>query len=163
VVKVPKDVRAKNYNLEEMKNDIEAMFICTHVVNEFNERLISFVDSKYLVEFVHSFLYEVLDAGAPFKYYYGENFIRGKYEKYNNNAGWMNMRDSNQSLIAQALSHYSWQLTQGFLMIVDLQGVGNVLTDPQIHCLDRSRFGKGNLGYKGMMMFFNSHHCNEHC
>ena len=48
-------------------------------------------------------------------------------------------------------------------MIVDLQGVGNVLTDPQIHCLDRSRFGKGNLGYKGMMMFFNSHHCNEHC
>lgn len=130
VVKVPKDVRAKNYNLEEMKNDIEAMFICTHIVNEFNERLISLVDSKYLVEFVHSFLYEVLDEGAHFKYYYGENFIRGKYEKYNNNAGWMNMRDSNQSLIAQALSHYSWQLTQGFLMIVDLQGVGNVLTDP---------------------------------
>lgn len=61
VVKVPKDVRAKNYNLEEMKNDIEAMFICTHIVNEFNERLISLVDSKYLVEFVHSFLYEVLD------------------------------------------------------------------------------------------------------
>ena len=48
-------------------------------------------------------------------------------------------------------------------MIVDLQGVGNVLTDPQIHCLDKSRFGKGNLGYQGMLMFFNTHQCNEHC
>ena len=48
-------------------------------------------------------------------------------------------------------------------MIVDLQGVGNVLTDPQIHCLDKDRFGKGNLGYQGMLMFFNTHQCNEHC
>ena len=48
-------------------------------------------------------------------------------------------------------------------MIVDLQGVGNVLTDPQIHCLDKGRFGKGNLGYQGMLMFFNTHQCNEHC
>jgi hypothetical protein len=67
------------------------------------------VDSKYLVEFVHSFIYEILDKAAPFKYYYGENFIRGKYEKYNNNAGWSTTgQDSNQSLIAQALSHFSW-------------------------------------------------------
>jgi Alpha-kinase family len=49
------------------------------------------------------------------------------------------------------------------MMIVDLQGVGNVLTDPQIHCLDKSRFGKGNLGYQGILMFFNTHQCNDHC
>ena len=48
-------------------------------------------------------------------------------------------------------------------MIVDLQGVGNILTDPQIHCLDRKRFGGGNLGYLGMLMFFNTHECNENC
>jgi len=48
-------------------------------------------------------------------------------------------------------------------MIVDLQGVGNVLTDPQIHCLDKNRFGKGNLGYQGMLMFFSTHQCNDHC
>lgn len=110
VVKVPKNINPASYNLDTMKNDIEAMFICTHIVSEFNERLISFVDSKYLVEFVHSFLYEILDEGAPYKYYYGENFINGRYEKYNNNAGWTNAigQDANQSLIAQALSHYSW-------------------------------------------------------
>jgi vacuole morphology and inheritance protein 14 len=48
-------------------------------------------------------------------------------------------------------------------MIVDLQGVGNVLTDPQIHCLDKHRFGKGNMGYLGMLMFFNTHQCTKHC
>jgi hypothetical protein len=48
-------------------------------------------------------------------------------------------------------------------MIVDLQGVGNILTDPQIHCMDRKRFGGGNLGYRGMLMFFNTHQCNDHC
>lgn len=83
-----------------MKNDIEAMFVCSHIVNEFNERIISKVDSKYLVEFVHSFVYEILDESSPYKYYYGENFIPGKYEKYNNNAGWKTGKDSKQALVA---------------------------------------------------------------
>jgi hypothetical protein len=132
VVKVPKDINPATYHPEEMKNDIEAMFICTHIVNEFNDKMISLVSSRYMIEFVHSFIYEILDEGAPFKCYYGENFIEGKYNKYNNNAGWANAtgKDANQSLIAQTLSHFSWQLTQGYMMIVDLQGVGNVLTDP---------------------------------
>ncbi len=165
VVKVPKDVNPITYNPEDMKFDIEAMFICKHIVNEFNDKMICVVESRYLVEFVHSFIYEILDESSRFKYYYGENFIAGKYDKYNNNAGWTNAngKDTEQGLIAQALSHFSWQLTQGYMMIVDLQGVGNVLTDPQIHCLDKHRFGKGNLGYQGMLMFFNTHECNEHC
>ncbi|MEK7782333.1 MAG: hypothetical protein AAB279_00250, partial [Candidatus Binatota bacterium] len=64
----------------------------------------------YLVEFVRGFIYEILDASAPYKYYYGENFIQGKYEKYNNNAGWTSTvgKDAEQSLIAQAISHFSW-------------------------------------------------------
>ena len=33
VVKVPKNINPKSYNLEEMKNDIEAMFICSHMVS----------------------------------------------------------------------------------------------------------------------------------
>jgi len=46
---------------------------------------------------------------------------------------------------------------------VDIQGVSNVLTDPQIHCQDKSRFGKGNLGQYGILMFFNTHTCNDFC
>lgn len=48
-------------------------------------------------------------------------------------------------------------------MIVDLQGVSGLLTDPQIHCLNYSKFGKGNCGYEGILKFFFSHKCNNYC
>ena len=48
-------------------------------------------------------------------------------------------------------------------MIVDLQGITGIMTDPQIHCLDKKRFGKGNLGFPGMISYFNSHNCNDFC
>lgn len=51
------------------------------------------------------------------------------------------------------------------LMVVDLQGVNYILTDPQIHThknSDRS-FGLGNLGVDGMTAFFCTHVCNPIC
>jgi elongation factor 2 kinase len=47
--------------------------------------------------------------------------------------------------------------------MVDIQGVGNVLTDPLIHCLDSHRFDSGNFGYEGILKFFMSHKCNKYC
>ena len=58
------------------------------------------------------------------------------------------------------------------MMVVDLQGIVShgidgepeiVLTDPAIHCYDRTRFGRTNLGIDGMRQFFRSHVCNEFC
>ena len=54
-------------------------------------------------------------------------------------------------------------------MVVDLQGVISFnaaklhLTDPAIHCSDLLRFGRTNLGERGMQEFFNHHACNEVC
>ena len=81
-----------------MKKDIEAMFICSNVVSEFNDKIICYEDSSLLVEFVHCFIYEIIDH-PKYNYFYGENFIKGKYEKYNNNAGWRTGKDSKESLI----------------------------------------------------------------
>lgn len=94
VAKLPKSINPKTYNLEQMKFDIEAMFICQHIVNEFNERIIDKQDDKLLTEFVHSFIYEFTDTNVKYKYAYVENFILGKYQKYNNNAGWRTTKDS---------------------------------------------------------------------
>jgi len=47
--------------------------------------------------------------------------------------------------------------------MVDIQGVGNVLTDPLIHTMDADRFDSGNFGYEGILKFFDSHECNEFC
>ena len=48
-------------------------------------------------------------------------------------------------------------------MVVDIQGVKNTLTDPQIHSQDIDRFGRGNLSCKGMDAFFCNHVCNDIC
>ena len=42
VAKLPKDVNPETYNIEHMKKDLEAMFICSHIVSEFNERIIGY-------------------------------------------------------------------------------------------------------------------------
>lgn len=57
------------------------------------------------------------------------------------------------------------QHTYGNLMVVDLQGVGYILTDPQIHSRKNSEttFGAGNLGTDGMAAFFATHTCNFIC
>jgi hypothetical protein len=57
-------------------------------------------EADILQNFVHSFIYEILDPKFPFKLYYGENFIQGKYEKFNNNAGWMSGNMNSASLVA---------------------------------------------------------------
>ena len=41
-------------------------------------------------------------------------------------------------------------------MIVDIQGVGNLWTDPQIHSLAGDDYGDGNLGVGGMALFFST-------
>ena len=133
------------------------------ITTQFNERIIDKVEKPdVLRDFIRPFIYEILD-GRQLKYYFAENFIEGEYTKQNNNGGWTADPSSEESQIAQALSHFSWQLTRGYLLMVDIQGVGNVLTDPLIHCLDENRFDSRNFGYEGILKFFMSHRCNKYC
>ena len=81
----------------------------------------------------------------------------GKYEKFTSNAGHI----SKDSDLAQAFSHFTWEFTAGDIMVADIQGGGNTLTDPQIHSQDIDRFGRGNLATKGMNAFFLNHRQGE--
>lgn len=101
------------------------------------------------------------------------------FEKYTNNLAFVRQKVADQEYttrldVALAFSHFSFQITSEYLIVVDLQGVVGsdswkkhktiVLTDTAIHCqADITRFGKTNLGQKGMDTFMSIHKCNALC
>uniref|UniRef100_A0A7S0DZW1 Alpha-type protein kinase domain-containing protein n=1 Tax=Hanusia phi TaxID=3032 RepID=A0A7S0DZW1_9CRYP len=89
-----------------------------------------------------------------------EAFLEGEYTKHNDNYGNILTED----VFPHALSHFSWRITRGRLMLCDIQGVNRVYTDAQIHSNVTSwSFGRGDYGEFGMEKFFASHECNEIC
>ncbi|RYH27428.1 hypothetical protein EON65_13545 [archaeon] len=102
-----------------------------------------------------------------------EEYINAPYEKYNSNAGYVSSSPSVVWLtdhgVVQAFSHWTYQVTNGMLMVVDCQGGYDaksrrfILTDPAIHCKNPLMFGKTNMQTKGMQNFFKSHKCNACC
>lgn len=103
-----------------------------------------------------------------------EHYIEGKYIKYNSNSGFVRddnirltpqvsgavaarrgcspwLRGDNGVLLTsvvplQAFSHFTFERSGHQLIVVDIQGVGDLYTDPQIHTEKGTDFGDGNLG-----------------
>eukprot|EP01079_Euglenida_sp_SAG-EU17-18_P008589 gene8589-1535_t len=75
-----------------------------------------------------------------------EPLLPGEYKKHSNNAGYVheNLRNT-----PHAFSHFSYHVSQGMVLVCDIQGVDDKYTDPQIHSYDGKGFGAGNLGPEG--------------
>jgi elongation factor 2 kinase len=121
---------------------------------KFNRR-----DPPKKINFVPTFVLRLTERkGAPL--YSCEPFLDGKFRKYNNNFGHVTDKKRNTP---QAFSHFSYEVSKQELMVVDIQGVGDSYTDPQIHTVSGLDFGAGNKGVKGMKRFLGSHRCNAVC
>lgn len=92
-----------------------------------------------------------------------EHFIEGEYVKYNSNSGYVKEDKDHFRLTPHAFSHFTFERSGHELIIVDIQGVGDLYTDPQIHTASGEEYGEGNLGTKGMSLFFHTHACNRIC
>lgn len=92
--------------------------------------------------------------------YHLEHFIEGEYIKHNSNSGFVS---DVVRMTPHAFSHFTFERSGHQLIVVDIQGVDDLYTDPQIHTVSGTEYGSGNLGTKGMALFFYSHQCNDIC
>lgn len=70
---------------------------------------------------------------------------------------------SSPTPVFQAFSHFTFEHSGHKMIVVDIQGVGDLWTDPQIHTYDGKAYGDGNLGVRGFALFFHTHRCNPLC
>ncbi|KAG1711058.1 hypothetical protein DVH05_013776 [Phytophthora capsici] len=133
--------------------DIELQAHCAHYAQVYN----SYTPPKR-VEFIPAWVLELPERNGALCAV--EAYIPGEYRKHNNNFGSVSDDERNTP---QAFSHFTYEASNHELLAVDIQGVGDLYTDPQIHTLNGHDFGKGNLGVLGFQKFLSSHRCNSIC
>ena len=101
-----------------------------------------------------------------------EEFIPGEFKKYINNDGTIVYglpEDLEMSLKAQCLSHYTYVKSNKKLLLLDIQGAGFTLFDPEVAtsddalCDGKLKFCMGNLSTRAVEMFIAIHICNKYC
>ena len=97
-----------------------------------------------------------------------EEFIDGNFTKYINNTGMVCGVASEVRDKCENLAHFSYERSNKELMVVDMQGSGHSLYDPEIASKDlrdgeEMLFSTGNLSTMAINNFVDNHVCNEYC
>uniref|UniRef100_UPI00358EF2B9 transient receptor potential cation channel subfamily M member 7 isoform X4 n=1 Tax=Myxine glutinosa TaxID=7769 RepID=UPI00358EF2B9 len=97
-----------------------------------------------------------------------EEFVSGDFCKYNNNTGEEVSPENPLEESLLAFSHWTYEYTNGEILVLDLQGVSEILTDPSVINSGEKRshdmvFGPANLGDDAIKNFRAKHRCNSCC
>jgi len=149
VAKISKNKVANERYFEDVK--MQAM--CLELGKKFNDQ-----GAPKPVQFLPAWVLEIPQR-SPALYCGLEPFVEGEFVKLSNNYGAV-LSDRNTPA---AFSHFSWEITTHSYLVIDIQGVKDFYTDPQIHTKDGKGFGLGNLGMNGIDRFLKTHKCNAIC
>ncbi|EFP78588.2 alphaK A4 [Puccinia graminis f. sp. tritici CRL 75-36-700-3] len=108
------------------------------------------------------------DTQFPSEVFFLEEALEGTYVKYSSNIDFDVAEDQpgmepRICRLMNAFTHWSYVESKGNSLICDLQGVGPILTGPQIIDLDHTQWADGNNAKEGISMFIKNHICNEFC
>lgn len=151
---VAKQYRKKSVVASQYFDDVAMHSIAEYWAMQFNA-----AGAPKHVRFVPAAVLELPFLSPPLIFAIEPHLV-GEFKKHNNNNGYVAEDKRNTP---QSFSHYTFHKSQGQLLIVDIQGVGDDYTDPQIMSLDGEGYGRGNLGSKGMEKFLKTHQCNAVC
>ena len=136
---------------DAVRNDITLQYEAAYWSDLFNDK-----DPPKKIVFIRAYAIEFPDReGKP--WFACERFISGTdsygvgFTKHNTNAGFVD--EDLGRVTPQVFSAFSFYESEGHRLVADIQGVGDLFTDPQVLSSDY-RFGDGDLGPRGMALFF---------
>ena len=98
-----------------------------------------------------------------------EEFISGEFVKHINNTGDKCEEDNIIADKAEAFSHYTYEKSEKKLAVLDIQGSGYTLNNPEIASEElvdddgNYQFCTGNLSTAAIKHFFKICKCNKYC
>lgn len=191
---IAKEYIQKDRNtLDTIKSDVTMQMISKYYAEIFNTHR-----PKKYVDFLEAWILILQEKNGHEQIFFAEAFVPGSFKKYSDNLGFVgtvslssfggrilqedvinNRKNKNRENfsqeISQAYSHFTFEASDRKLVIVDIQGIGELYTDPQIHTVvddDRNFIGHlkagqtqrcGNLGHAGVGAFIRSHKCGPMC
>jgi hypothetical protein len=151
----------------QYKGQIEVSTIARYLAQLYNSNYkgVGRQEGMLPIEYLDAFMVSLPRAGGQQYHCMEPALPPGTFTKWSNNTGYFNTEacaavSADECKTLAQFTRFTYKVTEGYLMIVDLQGVlavpggGKqrrfVLTDPVIFCTDLSRFGNTNLGSKAM-------------
>jgi elongation factor 2 kinase len=135
---------------KNIQNDIILQYEAQYWAEKYNQqnppKTIHFLRA-YAIEFPYR-------EGRPWfaveRYISGTDMYGAGYTKHNTNSGYVD--HELRRVTPQIFSAYTFYASHGHRLVADIQGIGDLYTDPQVLSSDY-RFGDGDLGPRGMAFF----------
>lgn len=140
-----------------VQNDIRLQYEAQRWAMRFNAE-----DPPTKIHFIRAYAIEFPDReGRPWlaveRFIAGTDSYGAGFVKHNTNSGFVD--EELRRVTPQVFSAHSFYASEGTRLVADIQGVGDLYTDPQVLSSDY-RFGDGDLGPRGMALFFKTfRHC----
>ena len=155
---------------DHCRKQVQMHAVASHITNKFNSKVPA--DFGKCFKYNHCYYTKINDQPATI-----EEFVPGSFTKIINNNGIIipfaeDADDELKQMLqkAECLVHHSHELSNSKFMLLDIQGTGYQLFDPEIatnEVMDEEDeevyFCCGNCSSVGINAFLASHKCNKYC